>query len=94
MAAIGGGIGGAMTGLFFLVMTLVFSQVMWGLSHRWGSMTGGYLGLHGIPRPCRALESELTFYYAGLGVFLVSGPSDVSLGAVALRSDVARHQGQ
>ncbi len=62
-----------MTGLFFLVMTLVISQMLWGLSHRWGSLTGGYLGLHGIPRPFAALQSNLTFYYVALGVFLVSG---------------------
>jgi ABC-type branched-subunit amino acid transport system ATPase component/ABC-type branched-subunit amino acid transport system permease subunit len=62
-----------MTGLFFLVMTLVISQMLWGLSHRWGSLTGGYLGLHGIPRPFAALESNLTFYYVALGVFLLCG---------------------
>ncbi|MDP9494669.1 MAG: branched-chain amino acid ABC transporter ATP-binding protein/permease [Actinomycetota bacterium] len=73
LAAIGAALAVRMTGLFFLVMTLVFSQVMWGLSHRWGSMTGGYLGLHGIPRPTEALESPLAFYYVGLGVLTISG---------------------
>jgi len=73
LAAIGAALAVRMTGLFFLVMTLVFSQVLWGLAHRWGTMTGGYLGLHGIPRPFDALESELSFYYACLGVFLVCG---------------------
>lgn len=73
LAAIAAALAVRMTGLFFLVMTLVFSQVMWGLSHRWGSMTGGYLGLHGIPRPTEALESPLTFYYVGLGILIISG---------------------
>lgn len=73
LAAIAATLAVRMTGLFFLVMTLVLSQVIWGLSHRWGSLTGGYLGLHGIPRPFPAFESELTLYYACLGVFLVSG---------------------
>jgi ABC-type branched-subunit amino acid transport system ATPase component/ABC-type branched-subunit amino acid transport system permease subunit len=73
LAAIAAAVAVRLTGLFFLVMTLVFSQMIWGLSHRWGTMTGGYLGLHGIPRPFEALESELAFYYVGLGVFLVSG---------------------
>ena len=72
LAAIGAALAVRMTGLFFLVMTLVFSQVLWGLSHRWGTMTGGYLGLHGIQRPFAFLDSELTFYYVILGVFLVS----------------------
>jgi len=73
LAAIGAALAVRMTGLFFLVMTLVFSQVLWGLSHRWGSMTGGYLGLHGILRPIPALDSALTFYYVVLGVLVVSG---------------------
>ena len=72
LAAIGAALAVRMTGLFFLVMTLVFSQVLWGLSHRWGTMTGGYLGLHGIERPFAFLDSELTFYYVILGVFLIS----------------------
>ena len=72
LAAIGAALAVRMTGLFFLVMTLVFSQVLWGLSHRWGTMTGGYLGLHGIERPFAFLDSELSFYYVILGVFLIS----------------------
>jgi branched-chain amino acid transport system ATP-binding protein len=73
LAAIGGALAVRLTGLFFLVMTLVFAQVLWGLSHRWGTMTGGYLGLHGIDRPFDALDDDLTFYYVAFGVFLASG---------------------
>jgi branched-chain amino acid transport system ATP-binding protein len=73
LAAIGGVLAVRLTGLFFLVMTLVFAQVLWGLSHRWGTMTGGYLGLHGIDRPFEALADDLTFYYVAFGVALVSG---------------------
>src|SRR5687768_6244111 len=73
LAAIGGALAVRLTGLFFLVMTLVFAQVLWGLSHRWGTMTGGYLGLHGITRPFDALRSDLTFYYVAFGIFVVSG---------------------
>jgi branched-chain amino acid transport system ATP-binding protein len=73
LAAIGGALAVRLTGLFFLVMTLVFAQVLWGLSHRWGTMTGGYLGLHGIDRPFDALDDDLAFYYVAFGVFLVSG---------------------
>ena len=36
LAAIAGALAVRLTGLFFLVMTLVFAQVLWGLSHRWG----------------------------------------------------------
>ena len=73
LAAIAGALAVRLTGLFFLVMTLVVAQVLWGLSHRWGTMTGGYLGLHGITRPFEVLDSDLNFYYVAFSVFLVSG---------------------
>jgi branched-chain amino acid transport system ATP-binding protein len=71
LAAIVGTFATRLTGLFFLVITLAFAQVLWGLSHRWGSMTGGFLGLHGILRPFGALDSDLAFYYVAFGIFLV-----------------------
>ncbi len=73
MAALSGLVAIRVKGLFFLVITLSISQVLWGISHRWGQLTGGWNGLRGIPRPFPLLESNLTFYYLGLGVFLVSG---------------------
>ena len=72
-AVIGGLLAVRLTGVFFLVMTLVFSQVLWGLAEHWGQVTGGHLGLHGITRPFDALASDLTFYYVALGVCLLSG---------------------
>ena len=60
-------------GLFFTVITLAISQVFWGMSNRWGVLTGGWNGLRGIPRPFSFLESNLNFYYLGLVVFLLAG---------------------
>jgi branched-chain amino acid transport system ATP-binding protein len=73
LAAIGGALAVRLNGLFFLVMTLAFAQIMWGIAQRWSQMTGGYLGLHGIHRPLPFLNSDINFYYVALGVFLVSG---------------------
>jgi ABC-type branched-subunit amino acid transport system ATPase component/ABC-type branched-subunit amino acid transport system permease subunit len=72
-AAIGAVLAVRLTGVFFLVMTLVFAQVLWGLAEHWGQVTGGHLGLHGITRPFAALNTDLTFYYVALGVCLISG---------------------
>jgi branched-chain amino acid transport system ATP-binding protein/branched-chain amino acid transport system permease protein len=73
LAVIGGALAVRLTGLFFLVMTLAFAQIMWGIAQRWSQVTGGYLGLHGIHRPLPFLDSDINFYYVALGVFLVSG---------------------
>jgi branched-chain amino acid transport system ATP-binding protein len=73
IAALSGLVVVRVKGLFFTVITLAVSQVFWGISHRWGVFTGGWNGLRGIPRPFSILESNLNFYYLGLGVFLVAG---------------------
>lgn len=70
-AALAGLLAVRLHGLFFLVMTLAFSQVLWGVSQSWDTMTGGYLGITGIPRPYRSLGSDVHFYYVVLGVFVV-----------------------
>jgi ABC-type branched-subunit amino acid transport system ATPase component/ABC-type branched-subunit amino acid transport system permease subunit len=70
-AALAGLLAVRLHGLFFLVMTLAFSQVFWGVSQSWSSMTGGYLGITGIPRPYRSLESDVHFYYVVLAVFAI-----------------------
>ena len=48
-AAIAGLMAVRLGGLFFLVMTLAFAQVLWGVSESWDTLTGGYLGITGIP---------------------------------------------
>jgi branched-chain amino acid transport system permease protein len=39
------------TGLGFLMLTLALSQIIWGLSYRWVSVTNGDNGLAGLTRP-------------------------------------------
>ncbi len=39
------------TGIYFLMLTLAFSQMLWGLAVQWTPVTGGTDGLYGIPRP-------------------------------------------
>ena len=70
-AAIAGLMAVRLGGLFFLVMTLAFAQVLWGISESWDTLTGGYLGITGIPRPYRSLGSDVHFFYVVLAVFLL-----------------------
>lgn len=62
------------TGIGFLMITLAFGQILWGLAYRWASVTGGDNGISGITRP-RILGLDLGeasyFYYFTLFVFLL-----------------------
>ncbi|MDQ7842641.1 MAG: branched-chain amino acid ABC transporter ATP-binding protein/permease [Armatimonadota bacterium] len=49
--------------VFFMMVTLALSQILWGIVNRWGSFTGGYNGIPGIPRPLPILESGVAFFY-------------------------------
>lgn len=54
-------------GIYFLVITLAFSQLLWGVSIKWTDVTGGYNGLPGVRRPQPFgldLNEPATFYYA------------------------------
>jgi branched-chain amino acid transport system permease protein len=39
------------SGFYFLMLTLAFSQMIYALVYNWGSLTGGDNGLSGVPRP-------------------------------------------
>lgn len=59
-------------GVYFMMITLALSQILWGLANRWASVTGGFNGLPGIPRPFPAVDSTGRFYYLALAVFLAA----------------------
>jgi branched-chain amino acid transport system substrate-binding protein len=67
------------TGVYFLMITLALGMVVWGLAHRWVSLTQGDNGISAVPRPDLGLPwspaTPLRFYYfvlAGLALaFLV-----------------------
>lgn len=61
-------------GVYFLVCTLAFSQVLWGAAVKWTDFSGGYNGIPGIPRPSLLgwnLSDPDSFYYFACGVFVV-----------------------
>ena len=62
-------------GVYFLMITLALSMVVWGLAFRWVDMTSGDNGIAGIPRPdlgeAVSMWDEINFYYFVLGVYIV-----------------------
>ena len=63
------------SGLGFLMITLAFGQIFWGLTYRWVALTGGDNGLPGLTRPHPfglSLASPQRFYGFTLLVFVLA----------------------
>jgi branched-chain amino acid transport system permease protein len=65
-------------GIYFLMVTLAFAQMLFSIAISWSSVTGGSDGLTGVPNPSigigplsYALDSRASFYYLVLSVFIV-----------------------
>jgi branched-chain amino acid transport system permease protein len=65
-----------MSGIYFLMITLCFSQVLFAIAWKWKRVTGGDDGLPGIFRPVLGISwdlvNDLNFYYFSLAIFLIS----------------------
>ena len=76
VAAIFGLVALRATGVYFLMITLALGMVVWGLAHRWVTMTQGDNGISAIPRPDLGLPWSLAhsipFYYFVLAGFLIA----------------------
>jgi branched-chain amino acid transport system permease protein len=76
VAAIFGLVALRATGVYFLMITLALGMVVWGLAHRWVTMTQGDNGISAIPRPDLGLPWSLAhsipFYYFALAGFIIS----------------------
>jgi branched-chain amino acid transport system permease protein len=59
-------------GAYFLLLTLALGMVVWGLSVRWTTITGGENGMRGTIRPNWLMSAE-SFYYSILVVFALAG---------------------
>ncbi len=67
------------TGIYFLMITLAFAQMLFSIAIRWSSVTGGSDGLASVPRPSVGLgalsytfNSRESFYYLVLVLFLLA----------------------
>lgn len=62
------------SGIYFLMITLAIGQVMWGVAHRWVSLTNAYDGIPGIRAPVVAgiaFQEPRNFYLALLAVSIL-----------------------
>jgi branched-chain amino acid transport system permease protein len=50
-------------GIYYIIVTIAFQLIASEVFDNWSSMTGGGLGLKGIPRPAGAIFSTRTGYY-------------------------------
>ncbi len=66
-------------GIYFLMVTLAFAQMLFSIALSWSRVTGGSDGLAGVPHPALAIgpfsyefDSRESIYYLVLVVFLLS----------------------
>ena len=76
LSAIIGYISLRVSGVYFLLVTMAFGQLLSIVAIKWNSVTGGTDGLVGIPRPELGIEglgwSNISFYYLVFIVFIIS----------------------
>jgi branched-chain amino acid transport system permease protein len=64
-------------GIYFLMLTLALSMLLWGIAYKWYGFTGGSDGLSGIRRPALSavglnLSRPIGYYYFVLIFFIIS----------------------
>jgi len=63
-------------GVYFILITIAFGYVVWGVAHRWSSFTGGDNGVTNVPFPAigaAAITSHTQYYYLVLAAIIVCG---------------------
>jgi branched-chain amino acid transport system permease protein len=61
-------------GVYFILITLAFGYIVWGVAYRWASFTGGDNGVTGVPYPALGgarVTGATAYYYVVLGVVLI-----------------------
>jgi len=71
LAAMIGLVAVRLRGLYFLLITLAFGQVLWGGALRLDTITGGFNGLGGVPEPFPFLTDVVLFAYVAMAIFAV-----------------------
>lgn len=61
-------------GVYFILITIAFGFVVWGVAHRWSSFTGGDNGVTNVPFPAVgafAIGSHTQYYYLVLAAVII-----------------------
>jgi branched-chain amino acid transport system permease protein len=61
-------------GVYFILITLAFGYIVWGVAYRWASFTGGDNGVTGVPFPSFGplrVTSTVGYYYVVLAAVLI-----------------------
>lgn len=61
-------------GVYFILITIAFGFVVWGVAHRWSSFTGGDNGVTNVPLPAIGpfqIDSPVEYYYVVLVVVVL-----------------------
>jgi branched-chain amino acid transport system permease protein len=61
-------------GVYFILITLAFGYIIWGVAYRWASFTGGDNGVTYVPLPAIGswrVTDATTYYYVVLAVVLI-----------------------
>lgn len=56
-----------LTKIYFAMLTLAFSQIIWAIVFKWNALTGGDTGIYGVDFP-KFLDSKIRFFYFTLAV--------------------------
>lgn len=62
-------------GVYFILITLAFGYIVWGVAHRWASFTGGDNGVTNVPAPefgGLQIVSKIQYYYFVLIVLAIA----------------------
>jgi branched-chain amino acid transport system permease protein len=61
-------------GVYFILITLAFGYIVWGVAYRWASFTGGDNGVTGVPFPAVGnfrVANATQYYYVVLSVIVL-----------------------
>jgi branched-chain amino acid transport system permease protein len=63
-------------GVYFILITLAFGYIIWGVAYRWASFTGGDNGVTGVPFPAIGalrITNAIQYYYVVLAAVVLCG---------------------